>query len=156
MNSQGLKQNTQDQHGPATGPLYIYTIAFSSVLLWDSWICKLMHLWFLCLLLGHFFSCWLGLSSLEMIAFACLITLFFVMFCCYHLQAYSFLMGDKNEVNSFVRNWEDYREGKLYSDYVVSVKNLYLIKEKKQKYKLLIWEGMAWKELEGQKQGDVM
>jgi hypothetical protein len=48
-------------------------------------------------------SCWITISNFKMIVFLYLFVFYIVMFGCYLLEACSFLMRDRNGVNSYER-----------------------------------------------------
>ena len=83
---------------------YIYIMASSSVFLWDSWVCKPVGLWFVCLLLEPFLS-------------ICLFQLPYYSFCFLSLFYFAVLYQDPLEAFSNERQkwdgweWEVSREG---------------------------------------------
>lgn len=67
------------------------------VFLWDSWVSEQVGLWFSCLLLGFFFFWWIALSRLNCFCF--LIIFYFVLFDSHLLEACSYLMRNRKEIN---------------------------------------------------------
>lgn len=99
--------------------LCIDTIACSSTLLWDSWLCKWMGHWFLCSLFGIFNSS-VVLSNSDMMVFI-LSDILLCYVCLLFLRCPFFSNERPKGIGSgwkvMGRNWEHTR-GKLYSDYV--------------------------------------
>ena len=91
--------------------LYTYIIASSLGFLWDSWVCRWIDLWFLCLLLGLLFHLFIALSSLDVMVF---VLSYYTLFChvgwCL-LKACSFLMRDRKGVDSEGRGDREELEG---------------------------------------------
>lgn len=75
INSLRLKQHAYNLHGSEPDPLHMYYSSFSLIFLWDSPVCRWVHLWLLFLLL-ELFSFWcFCLTQLRCDGF-CFIVLF--------------------------------------------------------------------------------
>lgn len=55
-------------------------IAFSLVLLWDSWVCQQVGLSFMYLVLELFYFCWFAFPNFDVMVFVYLIMFYLVMF----------------------------------------------------------------------------
>ena len=75
--------------------LCVYTLALSIVLLWVSWMCEQVRLWFLCLLLGLLYFSVGSSCPIDYDGF-CFILLYFILsFSCYLVESRPFLMRDR-------------------------------------------------------------
>lgn len=97
--SQRLKQQTQDLHGSVQGPLHMY-YSFQFNILWVSWVCEWMGLWFFCLFFSSFSAvCLPCLTSMWFFYLIILLNCIFVIFCCHFLETCCFLTADKRGGN---------------------------------------------------------
>lgn len=114
----------------APGPLCLY-YSFSLVFLRDSWLTLSCSLTFgpglgtIFLLMG---CC----MQLYMIFFLPCIIFCFIMFTCWLLEDYSFSNEERKGVSlegvEMGRNWQEGKEIKLWSEYVLWENNLFIIK----------------------------
>lgn len=104
--------------------------SFSLVFLGDSWLTLSSSLT-LEPGLGTIFSYWVVAYNFDILFLPC-ITFYFVMFSCWLLEDYSFSNEDRKGVNlegiGMGRNWEEGKEKKLWSEYVLWKNNLFIIK----------------------------
>lgn len=98
MSSQSLKQQIQDlicQYQV----FCIYVIVFSLVFLWDTWVWEHMSVCLLDLFFGLFSSYCVALSNTGVIVFISSYYIYFVMFGCYVLEAFYFLMRGRKGID---------------------------------------------------------